>query len=164
MKMAKIIIKSGEVLDDLRSAGWLESEINPDSNRHRRHEAADICEPYNVERVWRLLGVCIAEIKMCLRSMLDLNACGCKSQNDLLRPESWELEFRCPTDRTTLELLKEKIHEYMVASVMADRMKVLMPETAKPWVESASASFSEIYGIAATSAQNHPVRRRMWPI
>ena len=49
----ELVIKSGEVLTDIGSAGWLEQELHPELDRHRRHQMADICEPDNAERVWR---------------------------------------------------------------------------------------------------------------
>lgn len=162
--MAKIIIKSSEVLCDLRSAGWLESEINPDSNLHRRHEAADICEKDNVDRVWRILGVCAAEVRMALKSVMTFDFKKDAILNDLATPEQWKFSFRPDIDTATLELFKEKIHEYMVARVMEDRMRVILPGTALTWSERAQTSMSEIASLGSLTAEKHPVRRRLCPI
>lgn len=162
--MTAIVIKSGEVIADLRSAGWLESEINTGSGLHRRHETADICENDNVDRVWRILGVCAAEVSMALRTFLLSDSSWKDTDNSLLLPEEWTFPFRCDLDVHTMTLLKEKIHQYMVARVMANRLGVLIPEAAKPWTEEAANCLSEIGGIAASTALNHPVRRPLWPI
>ena len=101
----KLCIKSKEVLADVRSAGWLESELHPELNRHRRHEMADICEAGNMERVWRVLGVAVAEVRLALLKIL----CQCGDltpANDLEHPDSWHLRFLFHLHNDTLRYIK----------------------------------------------------------
>ena len=63
-------ILSSEVIADLRSAAWLEQELHPELDRHRRHQMADICESDNMDAVWRILAVGIAELRFILLRIL----------------------------------------------------------------------------------------------
>lgn len=157
-----ITILSREVLDDIRSAAWLESETHPDSNLHQRHEMADICEKDNIERVWRLLGVCDSEVRLTLRKMLKLRDDKIQ-QNDLDSPDRWVYEFRSSLLPNVGAYLKDKIHEFMVASVMSDRMKVLLPEAFNSWTTRRKEAVDEIFGMAGIPTEYKPVRRPLLP-
>lgn len=160
----KCCIKSDEILADIRSAAWLESELHSDLDRHRRHQMADICEPDNVERVWRVLGIAIAEIRLALIKIIT----PCEVQllvNELERPSEWlfTLRFRIAPD--VMEFLKKKIHEYLVAMVMADRAAVIIPQCAGIWQERAAETLSALRSLAATTRPPYaPVRRPLWPM
>lgn len=157
-----ITILCREVLDDIRSAAWLESETHPDSNLHQRHEMADICEKDNIERVWRLLGVCDSEVRLTLRKMLKLRDDKIQ-QNDLNSPDRWVYEFRSSLLPNVGAYLKDKIHEFMVASVMSDRMKVLLPEASNSWTARRKEAVDEIFGMAGIPTEYKPVRRPLLP-
>ena len=157
-----ITILSREVIDDIRSAAWLESETHPDSNLHQRHEMADICEKDNAERVWRVLGLCDAEIRLVLRKVLSEYDDSIQS-NDLMQPEKWQYDFKCRLPPHTAALLKEKIHEYMVSRVMADRMEVFIPEAALPWKLRASDAMTSLTAAAQTTSLLTPARRPLSP-
>lgn len=159
----QIRIISREALDDIRSAAWLESETHPSANLHQRHETADICEPDNVERVWRVLGICVAEVRMALRAILTTDT-AVRHQNDLERPDHWDFIFTSTLPPHTANFLKEKIHEYLVARVLADRLEVFIPEAASQWRIRASDALSTLYTTVSTAASIRPVRRPLWPL
>ncbi len=161
--MTKITILSSEIFADLRSAGWLESEINPDGNLHRRHEIADICERDNIDRVWRILGTATAMVRLTLRSMT-LHAPTGDWSNELEMPEQWVFVFRRRHTDAVAQYIKEKIHEYLVATVLSDRLKVLLPEESQPWEEKERNALLELSTIASAYPQEHPVRRRLSPL
>ena len=160
----ELCINSREVLDDIRSAAWLESELHPELDRHRRHEMADICEKDNVERVWRVLGIAIAEIRLALQKILSPQ-CRISLANDLERPESWQFSFSFPLPSSSISYIREKIHEYLVAAVMGDRTAVIIPTAAKIWQERASDAIASLRNLASVS---HPplsgVVRPLWPL
>lgn len=159
-----LLIKAGEVLDDVRSAGWLESELHPELNRHRRHEMADICEAGNMERVWRVLGVAVSEVRLALLKIL----CQCwdvSPSNDLEHPDSWHFRFLFHLPKDTLRYIKEKIHEYLVAAVMADRTAVIIPSAALTWKQRAEDALATLRQIAATTRPPFaPICRPLWPL
>lgn len=148
---AVISIFSREVLDDIRSAAWLESEIHPECNRHRRHEMADICEPCNVERVWRILDICDAEVRMALRQVILADRAG-DQLNELNEIGCRFYILRDPPTQNVVGFLKEKIHEYFVASVMADRTAVIIPESLPPWEERKKEALAAITAYASTAS------------
>lgn len=156
-------ILSGEVLADIRSAAWLESETHPECNLHQRHEMADICEKDNIERVWRVLGLCVAEIRLALKEILEPEIAS-EVQDLLERPSEWLFSFRRRLPEPVAQLLKEKTHEFLVARVMADRLAVLIPVSAQCWADRGADSLSAIRGVAQTSAVMRPVQRRMWQL
>lgn len=161
--MLTIRIVSSEVLDDIRSAAWIESETHPECNLHQRHEMADICEKDNIERVWRVLGICVAEIRAALRSVLIPDR-SVFWQNDLESPEEWIFSFGSQPAPHIANLVKEKIHEYLVARVMADRLSVLMPMSAVCWEEQGKDAFAMLSSIASTELPYSPARRPLWPL
>lgn len=157
-------LKSGEVLADVRSAAWMEQELHPELDRHRRHQMADICERDNIERVWRVLGSAVADIRFELVKMLVSDRPPALT-NDLLRPDEWRFHFLFRLPSPTIAYLREKIHEYLVAAVMADRVAVIIPEDADIWRVRADEARSAIRGIAATALPPASrARRPIWPM
>ena len=146
--MTRITILSSEVLADIRSAGWLESDLNSDAGLHRRHQAADICEGDLIDRVWRVLAV---------EGGGDVSDC-------LECPERWEFCFRVVPGEQVLALMKEKIHAYMVAMVMADRLGVIMPGTAGPWHKASADAMADLERLAGMSGVAERARRPLWPL
>lgn len=158
-----IIILSSEVFDDLRSAAWLISEVGNIANLHARHEMADICEKDNVDAVWRMLGIAIAEIRLELMKILELPDKTC-SVNYLKCPEMWEFRFRVRMPESKETYLREKIHEYLVARVMADRSLALVPAAADYWKTRYKEAMSAIQIAAASCAPSGRARRPLWPM
>ncbi len=156
-------ILSPEILVDVRSAAWLEAEIHPELDRHRRHEMADICETDNIERVWRVLALCEAQIRIALSRILSLDS-WTPNTNLLLRPNKWEFRFRFAVAASVRGFLREKIHEYMVAAVMADRTQTIIPEAASVWQTRMECALGSLQNVAVTTRlPTGPVRRPLFP-
>lgn len=157
-------IFSNEVLDDIRSAAWLESELHPELDRHRRHEMADICEDGNIERVWRVLALAEAEIRLALHRIL-YEKITLRADNSLDCPESWQFRFLPEPAPSLLSFIREKIHEYMVTRVMADRMGVLIRDSATIWEERVKEALAALNQAAAgAQLSSGSVRRPLWPM
>lgn len=162
MEISVITILSHEVLDDIRSAAWLESELHEDLPLHRRHEMADICEEENVARIWRVLGLCDAEIRMAIRRIL-AGPSPVGAVNTIECPEKWEYPLAAGVRSDAAVYLKEKIHDFMVASVLADRAEVIIPECAPVWQQRAEDALSALSEGAAAATAGTAVRRRLCP-
>lgn len=159
-----LIIKAKEVMADIRSAAWMESEVHPELNRHRRHEMADICEEDNIATVWRDAGLAVAQVRYVLHRILALEM-ATEAINVIERPEVWNFRFLFPLPHTTLEYLKEKIHEYIVATVMAERAEVIIPECAPIWKLRAKDTYLQLRSMASISPlPQSRVRRPLWPV
>lgn len=159
-----LTILSTEVLDDVRGAAWLEAELHPELDRHRRHEMADICEPGNIERVWRVLAMADAQVRIALIRILT-------GQNDMLlvndlqQPPAWHYRFLFPIPTNVMSFLREKIHEYMVAAVMADRTDVIIPSAASIWRSRLEDALAQLQNLGATTRPPYGrVRRPLWPL
>ncbi len=158
-----LTILSDELLADLRSAAWLESELHPELDRHRRHEMADICEPDNVERVWRVLALCEAQVRLALARILCAPA-QTPEANLLLRPTQWDFSFRFAISTPSGGFLREKIHEYMVSAVMADRCSTIIPPAAATWQQRRDGAIAALRNLAATTRlPTGPARRPLFP-
>ena len=162
--MNNMKILSSEVIADLRSAAWLEQELHPELDRHRRHQMADICESDNMDAVWRILAVGIAELRFILLRILVPSLLP-QTVNCLETPDSWTFDVRYPLPSDSLTYLKEKIHEYLVALVMADRMEIIMPVASDVWRDRADSVLAELETFAATTrTDEHAVHRPLWPL
>ncbi len=160
----ELCIHSKEVTDDIRSAAWLESELHPELDRHRRHQMADICEGENAESVWRVLGVSEAQLRLSMLRIL-LPQRRISHANDLRHPKCWKFRMRVSLPTPTICFIKEKIHEYMVASVMADRTAVIIPPASAIWQTRAAEVLTALSGVSATvMLPSGPVRRPIWPL
>ena len=146
----EIIIKASELLADIRSAAWLEQELHSDLDRHRRHQMADICETDNVEHVWRVLGVAVAEIRLTLGKILHPETRP-PSDDTLLQPSEWLFRPRFPLPVAIMSFIREKIHEYLVAAVMADRCAVIIPSASAVWHTRAREAISSLRVLASTT-------------
>lgn len=157
-------IKSTEIFADLRSAAWLESELHSELDRHRWHEMADICEVDNAECVWRVLGIAAAEVRVSLQKLLCQQQT-LSSENNIERPESWDFNFKFPLQKSTLAFIKEKIHEFFVAAVMADRCAVIIPTACATWQTRKTDALAALQQIAAaTYPPFSRIRRYIWPL
>lgn len=125
---------------------------------------ADICEDGNIERVWRVLGVSVAEIRLALRHIL-MKRKRDAPENTLERPDWWEFRFMVPLPPSVFNFIKEKIHEYLVARVMADRTAVIIPDATAVWGERSQSALTALSQAAASVriASGH-VRRPIWPL
>lgn len=160
----ELCIKSAEVMADIRSAAWLEQELHPELDRHRRHQMADICESGNIERVRRVLGIAVSEVRIALLRIIRPSGCP-HVANEPECPSLWMFAFIYPLPPDVVTFLKEKIHEYLVASVMAERAAVIIPQCSGIWEERAKEARSSLRGMAATLRPPFgPVRRPLWPL
>ncbi len=157
-------LKTADLLDDIRSAAWLESELHPELDRHRRHQMADICEQDNIERVWRVLCIGEAEIRLALSRILRQRKF-VGGVNNLERPELMLFRFQFSLPASTFSFIKEKTHEYLVAAVMAERTAVIIPSAASVWRGRAVDALNSLREASATTRlPSGPVRRPLWPL
>lgn len=147
---------------DLRCASWLTSEINDPKNLHVRHEMADICEKDNIDAVWRVLGTAVTEIRVEMIRILEPQK-WITIANELLTPESWEFSFKIKLPDSKETYLQEKIHEYLVAKVMADRTAAIIPAATAYWAERREEAIAGIRLIAAGCINTGKARRPLWP-
>lgn len=157
-----ISILSCEVLDDLRSASWLVSEIIDYTNLHTRHEIDDICEKDNIEAVWRVVGTAVSEIRLEMIKILEPQRWIIHA-NELTRPGSWEFSFKIKLPDSKETYLRDKIHDYLVARAMADRTAAIIPSASAYWKERLEEAMSGIRIACAGCVSSGKVRRPLLP-
>lgn len=124
---------------------------------------ADICEKDSEERVWRVLGLTVAEIRHRLDCIMRPEK-DTVMTDDLAKPEEWRFGFLLPLPPASVDFLREKIHETLVASAMAERTEVIIPAASPIWRERAVTALAEIRSLAATARPPFArVRRPVWP-
>lgn len=159
----RIRILSAEVLADVRAAAWLEQELHPELDRHRRHQMADICEEHGgIDRVRRVMGVAVAEIRECLHGIL-LPAGRVRPTDVLTNRAEATFRFARHLHPDRLILIREKMHEYMVARVMCDRCADIIPGCAGVWRERATSALAQLREAAASTALR-PGTRPLCPL
>lgn len=163
-KPTEIEILSAEVLSDIRAAAWLEAELHPELDLHRRHQMADICEPAgSLDRVWRTLGVALADVRLHLHPIL-LEEPGFRSSDVLWQWESAHFRFEVALHGDTAAFLREKIHEFLVARAMAEAAADIIPSSASVWNARASTARAAVAAIARSASAVRPSGRPLCPV
>lgn len=154
-----------ELLDDIKQMGYVEGDIMKTEDEHDKHQVQDIGEAGNVDRVARVLGRCFAEcVELCYPyAKVPVNSESGTMYNDdtLRKPESYVMSLTLPLtfSKTTVTLVQENIHEYLVCSVMADWTSITKPDAAAAW-----AAKAETARIAVHMSLNNRVGRIRRPL
>lgn len=139
------------LLYDIANMAYVISDTGyPQSHGH--HRVKDICQPGNIDRVARVLGLAYAEILSVLAPVLNplsLNVCRDSSAS----PHDYRIDFSDAeelryslTDELKLKI-KETAHEYMVARVLFDWLGVTLPECADVWKFRMEKALEELKNI-----------------
>lgn len=123
----------------------------------------DVGEEGNVDRVTRVLNLTVAKCRELLYPYTK-NELHRTELNDTLRePKVYGIVLSVPTDfsQTTLYLLENLIHEYLVCKAVSDWLSITNPAKAQVWEAKAEDAESEIRAnlharIARTRRRLHP--------
>lgn len=125
-----------ELLYDIKNYSYVEGDIMSNDNIRAKHHTQDIGGEGNINRVYRILQLAHAEVVEMLypfsRSAADNNKI---YSNDLVTPSAFEVGITVPSNysETSVLLLKEAIHEYMVCRVVEDWMSIVNPAKRDTW-------------------------------
>lgn len=161
-----IDLKRDELLYDIKNMAYTEGEMMQDQSGEVKCLVQDICEEGNIDRVNRMLEMAHAECVELLYSYT----------KDAIEPITWQndepkcacckvysIEMRMPVamSRTTVTLLKNCVHDYMVDYVLADWLRITNPEAAAKWAARLEAMKEKIQ--EAVNFRVVPVRRAQRP-
>ena len=136
-KEARLAFKRAELIYDASNYSFVEADIMPEGDECRRHQVFDIGQAGNVDRVTRVLNTAYAEcVEMLYPYTKEEIPEEQEALDDVLKePETYEIELTLPEtfSLTTLRLLEELIHEYLVCRVLADWMSITNPESEANW-------------------------------
>ena len=157
--------RRAELLYDAGNYSFVEADIIPEGDECRRHQVFDIGQDGNVDRVTRVLNTTHAEcVEMLYPYTKEEIPVGQEALDDVLKePETYEIKLALPESfsLTTLRLLEELIHEYLVCRVLADWMSITNPESEAKW-ERKFATLREKIRTALVSRRGK-VRRKLSP-
>lgn len=155
--------KRDQLLYDIKNYAYIEGGVMDTESNHNRHMVQDVGEEGNVDRVTRVLNLTVAKCKELLYPYTK-NELHRTELNDTLRePKVYGIVLSVPSDfsQTTLYLLENLIHEYLVCKALSDWLSITNPAKAQIWEAKAEDAQSEIrMNLHARMART---RRRLHP-
>lgn len=136
-KPVTLTFKRQELIYDAANYSFVEGDIMKADDEHARHQVFDIAEKGNIDRVTRVLNLSHAEcVEMLFPYTKEDIADGQEALNDVLTaPEEYHIVLNLPVgfSLTTVRLLQNLIHEYLVCRVLADWMSITNPNSEANW-------------------------------
>lgn len=164
-KEATLTFKRAELIYDASNYSFVEADIMPEGDECRRHQVSDIGQAGNVDRVTRVLNTAHAEcVEMLYPYTKEEIPDGQEALDDVLtEPETYEIRLTLPEtfSLTTLRLLEELIHEYLVCRVLADWMSITNPESEANWQRKFTTLREKIR--TALVSRTKMIRRKLSP-
>ena len=163
-KTKKLLFSRSELIYDVSNYSYVEADIMAEGDECRRHQVFDITQDGNVDRVTRVLNTAYTEIVEMLYPYTKQDMTDEEVKDDRLKePETYTVVLTLPVSfsQTTIDLLSELIHEYLVCRVLADWMSITNPDSEGKW-EKKFTLIKEKIRSSLVSRQKH-VRRRLKP-
>lgn len=138
--------KRDQLLYDIKNYAYIEGSVMETESNHNRHMVQDVGEEGNVDRVTRVLNLTVAKCRELLYPYAK-NELHRTELNDTLRePKVYGIVLSVPADfsQTTLYLLENLIHEYLVCKALSDWLSITNPAKAQIWEAKAEDAESEI--------------------
>lgn len=160
-----LTFKRAELLYDAENYSFVEGDIMKADDEHARHQVFDIAAKGNIDRVTRVLNLAHAEcVEMLFPYTKDEIADGQEALNDVLTaPEEYHIVLNLPVgfSLTTVRLLQNLIHEYLVCRVLADWMSITNPGSQENWEEKLRSIKTKIQ--TSIVSRTGKVRRKLKP-
>ncbi|HIT83304.1 MAG TPA: hypothetical protein IAA99_03790 [Candidatus Avibacteroides faecavium] len=131
-----LVFKRSEIIYDVSNYAYVEADVMPADDDHRRHQVADIAQDGNIDRVTRVLNAAHAECVEMLYPYAKEEIQDEKRLDDVLKePDVYEIRMNVPRhfSLTTLKMLESMVHEYLVCRVLADWMSITNPAGEAKW-------------------------------
>lgn len=164
-KDATLTFKRAELIYDASNYSFVEADILPEGDECRRHQVFDIGQDGNVDRVTRVLNLAHAE---CVEMLYPYTKQEISDEQEALddvlsEPETYEIKLTLPDgfSLTTVRMLENLIHEYLVCRVLADWMSITNPESEANWEK----KFTTIRNKIRTSlvSRTGKIKRKLKP-
>lgn len=164
-RVVPLVFKREELVYDAANYSFVEGDIIKTDDEHARHQVFDIAQDGNINRVTRVLNLAHAE---CVEMLYPYTKEEIPEEqaalDDILKaPEEYPVTLTLPGDfsLTTVRLLCELIHEYLVCRVLADWMSITHPESQANWEDKVSRVKSRIQ--TCLMSRRGKVRRKLKP-
>lgn len=153
-----------ELLYDIANSAYVTADTADGDGGHPSHLIADIAEDGNVDRATRVLNLAFAELSEMLypytkESVTD----GTEDDDKLTGAGEYTLTLSLPASfsATTLRLIKELAHEYLVCRVLHDWLSVTSPDNAETWAAKAADTAEKLRSALVSRVK--AFRRKMKP-
>ena len=136
-KVVTLTFKRKELLYDASNYSFVEADIMPQDTEHAKHQVFDIVQDGNIDRVTRILNLAHAECVELLYPYAKEELPDAEEVlNDILKePDTYTIKLMLPYNfsMTTVKMLEEYIHEFLVCSVLSDWLSITFPQSAERW-------------------------------
>lgn len=136
-RIVTLKFKRSELLYDVSNYSFVEADILPQDAEHVKHQVFDIVQDGNVDRVTRIINLAISECVEMLYPYTRQDIGGqAKELNDILiEPEEYVISLSLPStfSMTTVDLLENLIHEFLVCRVLEDWLSITLPQSMERW-------------------------------
>lgn len=154
------------LLYDIGNYAYVEAEVLPVDAENTRHQLADIVEDGNVDRVTRMLGLvyreCVEMLYPYCKRPLVVEKDGCVLDDKLEEEAYYVVDLSLPHgfSETTVEYLKDLIHEYIVCRVLADWISMVRAGSESNWLAKAEELRSKMRSalMSRRSMQRRPLK------
>lgn len=164
-KEVTLVFKRAELLYDVENYSYVEGDIMNPENGHAQHQVFDIGQSGNVDRVTRVLNLAHSE---CVEMLYPYTKREVPEEQKplydiLAEPENYIIEMSLPEEFsiTTVRLLENLIHEYLVYRVLADWLSITYPEKQRNWEEKLAAARMKMQTVLVS--RRSALRRKLQP-
>lgn len=163
-KNVKLVFRREQLLYDISNYAFVEGDLLGDDAEHIAHQLKDIAEEGNVDRVTRVLNLAHTECVEMLYPYTKKTLGEDEVMDDTLEiPDTYEIEMTVPATfaRTTMQLLVQSVHEYMVCRVLQDWLSMTSVQSAPVWDDKLQRIKQKIQ--SALLSRMRYVRRKLKP-
>lgn len=158
-----LTFRRDDLLYDIKNYAFIEGSIMQTESAHNRHTVQDVGEEGNVDRVLRVLDLCVARCTEKLYPYTKREVRAPYLDNRLRRPLEYVIMLAVPAgmSQTTMLFLEKLIHEYLVCECVADWMSITNPDKMSIWRSKSEGLLEEIR--SNLQSRRGGIRRRMHP-
>lgn len=164
-RIVPLVFKRSEIIYDVENCSFVEGDIMKADDDHARHQVFDIGQEGNINRVTRVLNLAHAEcIEMLYPYTKEEIPEDQEALNDILAsPDEYSVTLTLPEgfSLSTVKLLSNLIHEYLVCRVLADWMSITNPASQANWEEKLERVRTRIQ--TCLMSRTGKVRRKLKP-
>ncbi len=144
MRSVNIVLQRSALIYDVENYSFIEGDIMATDNEHAKHQAFDIAQKGNIDRVTRMLNLayseCVEMLYPYTKEIVEGKWGLCHNiivspQGIAYPPEEYNIRLTLPNSfsTTTINLLANLIQEYLVCKVLSDWMSIVNPGSQSNW-------------------------------
>lgn len=164
-RTVRLTFKRSELIYDAENYSFVEGDIMKADDEHARHQVFDIGQSGNIDRVTRVLNLAHTE---CVEMLYPYTKEDVPEEQEVLddiltEPEEYNIVLALPDSfsLSTVKLLSNLVHEYLVCRVLADWMSITNPSSQHNWEEKMNSIKRKIQ--TSLMSRTGKVRRKLKP-